>query len=167
MLIGHDFAGDNNETLKQVQFRLYWDMLPILLLRARDRYLDACRLVEAETELASRAKAMDGFDHRTLQAAHDLTAAWYRFLHDDGGQLRLGETPEDYEKRLATEWREFFEMEAANLVRIDEFTRDILRAAVFANTQTGHAAEASVCERLKERYASMYRPRVIAHDGAA
>ena len=159
MWVGREFAGDDNKTLKMAQFQLYWDLLPLLFLRARDRYLNACRLIEVETELGNRAKAMDQFDRRTIQDAHDLIAAWYRFSRDDGGQLRLGESPDDYESRLAREWRHFFEAEVSRLVSIDEFTRDILRATVFANTNSGRAAEASVCERLKARYASVYGPR--------
>jgi hypothetical protein len=166
MWVGHEYPGDNNEALKMAQFHLYGEMLLRLFSRARDRYLDAGRLVEVETELARRAKAMNTFDHRTLQGMHDLIAAWYRFSRDDGGQLRLGESPEDYEKRLATEWRDFFEDEVARIVSLDEFTRDILRATVFANTDPGYAAEACVRERLKERYAAMYRPRAMAQDGA-
>lgn len=166
MWVGREFAGDDNMALKMAQFQLYWDMLPFLFLRARDRYLDACRLVEIETELGNRAKAMDTFDHRTIQDAHDLIAAWYRFSRDDGGQLRLGESTDDYEGRLVREWRQFFEAEVASLVSIDEFTRDILRATVFANTDSGGAAEACVRERLKQRYASMYRARALVQDGA-
>ena len=141
MWVGTEFAGDSNQTLKDVQFRLYAEMLVRLFSRPRDRYLDACRLVQVETEMAVRARAMDGFDHRTLQDAHDLIAAWYRFSRDDGGQLRLGESQDDYEKRLAQDWREFFEQEVAHLTRSDEFTRDILSAAVFGNTDQDDAAQ--------------------------
>jgi hypothetical protein len=48
----------------------------------------------------------------------------------------------------------------------DEFTRGILTAAVFANTDRGEAAESGIREYLKERYASMYRPRKSAADNA-
>ena len=149
MWVGREFAGDDNRSLKDVQFRLYGEMLTQLFSRARVRYLDACRLVQVQNELAVQARAMDFFDHRTLQDAHDLIAAWYRFSRDDGGQLRLGESPEQYEERLASEWREFFDQEVAGLIGLDKFTRDIL------------TAEAGVREDLKERYASMYRPRQV------
>jgi len=167
MWVGHEFAGDDNQTLKDVQFRLYGEMLLRLFSRPRDRYLDASRLIQVPTELAVRVRAMDGFDHRTLQDAHDLIAAWYRYFQDDGGQLRLGESPADYEKRLATEWREFFEQEVASLTGSDEFTRDVLTSAVFANSDRGYAAEAGAREYLKERYASMYLPRELTHKDSA
>jgi len=165
--VGHEFPGDDNQTLKDVQFRLYGEMLVRLFSRPRDRYLDASRLIQVAPDLAVRIRAMDGFDHRTLQDAHDLIAAWYRFSRDDGGQLRLGESPDDYEDRLAREWREFFEEEVDYLTGRDEFTRDVLTAAVFANTDRGHAAEAGAREFLKERYATMYRPRELTQKGGA
>jgi hypothetical protein len=164
--VGHEFAGDDNQTLKDVQFRLYSEMLLRLFSGPRDRYLAASRLIQVDTELAVHVRAMDGFDHRTLQDAHDLIAAWYRFSRDDGGQLRLGESPDDYDKRLAQEWREFSEREVARLASTDEFTRDILTAAVFANTDRGYAAESGAREYLKDRYATMYRPRKSADDNA-
>ena len=75
MWVGHEFAGDDNQTLKDVQFRLYSETLLRLFSGPRDRYLAASRLIQVDTELAVRVRAMDGFDHRTLQDAHDLIAA--------------------------------------------------------------------------------------------
>lgn len=160
MWVGTEFSGDDNKTLKEVQFKVYGEMLLRLFSRPRDRYLDAARLIQVETDMAVRVRAMDGFDHRTLQTAHDLIAAWYRYSQDDGGQLRLGESPDDYEKRLLQDWREFFQQEVAYLTLQDEFTRDILTAVVFSNTERGYSAEAGAREYLKERYGAMYRPRV-------
>ncbi len=155
MWVGTEFPSDTNATLKDVQFRLYPEMLLRLYSRPRDRYLDACRLVQAETELASRLRSMDSFDHRTLQDVHDLIAAWFRFSQDDGGQLRLGETEETYRARLATEWRDFFEREITRLSADDEFARAVLTAAAFGNSDRGYAAEDQLREVLKERYRTM------------
>jgi hypothetical protein len=105
MWVGTEFSGDTNQTLKDVQFRLYGEMLLRLYSRPRDPYLDACRLIQVKTDLATRLRSMDGFDHRTLQDIHDIIAAWFRFSQDDGGQLRLGESGETYEARITTEWR--------------------------------------------------------------
>jgi len=106
---------------------------------------------------------MDSFDHRTLQDIHDLIAAWFRFSQDDGGQLRLGETDEGYQDRLADEWRTFFEEEVGRLTSDDEFVRAVLVAAAFGNTDRGYAAEAQLREFLKERYRTMRRPPTTAH----
>ena len=130
-------------------------MLTGLFSHARDRYLDACRLVEVETDLALRLKEMHYFDHRTLEDAHDLIAAWFRFSGDTSGQLRLEEAPEAYELRLAKDWHDFFGREIGRLIESDEFTRNVLTAAVFANTDRGYAAEASTRAYLKQQYLAM------------
>lgn len=162
MWVGTEFPADTNATLKAVQFRLYGEMLLRLYSRPRDRYLDACRLVQIDTDLSTRLRSMDGFDHRTLQEIHDLVAAWFRFSQDDGGQLRLCETEEAYQDRLAAEWRTFFEEEVGRLSSDDEFARDVLVAAAFGNTDRGYAAEAQLREILKERYRAMKQPRTAA-----
>ena len=74
MFVGTAFPGDQNKVLKDLQFGVYGDMLTRLFSRARDRYLEACRLVEVETDLALRLKEMHYFDHRTLQETHDSIA---------------------------------------------------------------------------------------------
>ena len=113
MWVGTEFPRDTNKALKDVQSRLYGEMLLRLYSRPRDRYLTSCRLVQIDTDLANRLRSMDGFAHRTLQDIHDLIAAWFRFSRDDGGQLRLCETDEAYQDRLAAEWRTFFERKSA------------------------------------------------------
>ncbi len=165
MIVVKEFPGDQNDTLMRVQHALYGETLIRLFAAPRDRYLAACRLTEVETEIATRARAMTGFDHRTLQDVHDQIAAWYRFSRDDGGQLRLGEVVGDFEKRLSCEWRDFFAREVDALADADEFTRGILAAAVFANSARGLAAQAGLRERLRERYAPMYSARK-GHTGA-
>jgi hypothetical protein len=155
MWVGTEFPGDTNQTLKDVQFRLYGEMLVRLYSKPRDRYLDAIRLVQVDTDLATKVRSMDGFDHRTLQDIHDLIAAWFRFSQDDGGQLQLGETEEAYQTRMATRWRAFFEEELDRLASDDEFSRAVLIAAAFGNTERGYAAEAQLREMLKERYRAM------------
>jgi hypothetical protein len=155
MWVGTEFPGDTNEVLKEVQFKLYWGMVFRLYSPPRDRYLDACRLIQIDTDLAKRLRSMDGFDHRTLQDIHDLIAAWFRFSQDNGGQLRLGETDEAYKDRLAAEWRTFFEEEVSRLSSDDEFARNVLIATAFGNTDRGYTAEAQLREILKERYGTM------------
>ncbi len=162
MFVGTVFPGDTNQTLKDVQSRLYGDMLLLLYIRPRDRYLGACRLIQTDTEIATRLRSMEGFDHRTLQDIHDMIAAWYRFSQDDGGQLRLGETHATYQDRVASEWRTFFEREVGWLISDDEFARALLVAAVYGNTDRGYASEAQLREILKERYRAMKEPRTAA-----
>ncbi len=63
MWVGTEFPGDTNQTLRDAQFRLYGEMLVRLYSKPRDRYLDAIRLVQVDTDLATKVRSMDGFDH--------------------------------------------------------------------------------------------------------
>jgi hypothetical protein len=146
MWVVTEFPGDTNQTLKDVQFYLYGEMLVRLYSKPRDRYLDAIRLVQVETDLATKVRSMDGFDHRTLQDIHDLIAAWFRFPQDDGGQLQLGETEEVYQGRIAVRWRAFFEEELDRLSSDDGFSRAVLVAAAFGNTERAMRRRPN-CER--------------------
>lgn len=148
------FTGDGNTVLQQIQQECYAEMLVRLYTRARDRYLDACRLVGADTELAVRLREMSGFEHRTLQDIHDSLAAWFRFTQDDGGQMQLGEDAISYRSRLENQWRWWFDEEAGRLVADDEFTRAILKAAAHSGAEAGQAAESWLRQLLAERYAT-------------
>jgi hypothetical protein len=56
-------------------------------------------------------------------------------------------------------WRAFFEEEVERLTSDDEFSRAVLIAAAFGNTERGYAAEAQLREILKERYRAMKQSR--------
>ena len=89
MIVGYEFPGDDNDTLKWVQHDCYWGKGWELFNAARNRYVAACRFVGVETEVFKRILTLDRFDHRGLQGAHDKIAAYYRFAHDTGGQMIL------------------------------------------------------------------------------
>jgi hypothetical protein len=111
MTVGSQFPGDNNRVLMGVQHTVYGEMVVRLFTGPRDRYLAAAALLRVDSELTQRLRSMNGFDHRTLQMAHDRIAAFFRFARDDGGQLRLGESEADYRRRLEEAWREFVQSE--------------------------------------------------------
>lgn len=142
------FAGDGNTVLKDVQQDCYAEMLVRLYTRARDRYLDACRLAGVETELARRLREMDGFDPGTLVEVHDSIAAWFRFTQDDGGQMLLGEDVGSYRARLEERWRAWFDEELGRLLAEDEFVRAVLKATA----EPGSAAGQWLQELLQQRY---------------
>src|ERR1035438_8624097 len=146
MMVGSEFHGDNNSTLMEVQHSVYGEMVVRLFTGPRDRYLAAAALLRTDNELSKRLRSMDGFDHRTLQLAHDRMAAFFRF-RDDGGQLQLGESEKDYRRRLEESWREFVQTEVRELTTDDEFARAICTATAFGNKEPGVAAETRSEER--------------------
>jgi hypothetical protein len=152
MMVGSEFPGDNNRTLMDVQHGVYGEMVVRLFTGPRDRYLAAAALLRVDDRLSEQLRSMDGFDHRTLQLAHDRIAAFFRFAHDDGGQLQLGETEADYRHRLAASWRGFVQTEVERLTADNEFTRAICTATAFGNKEPGVAAEHWLDQFLRDRY---------------
>lgn len=141
MMVGNEFPGDDNRPLKQIQFDLYGDMVSLLFATQRQRYLDAANLMEIDTELSLRLRQINSFDHRTLQHAHDLLAALFRFLHPHASQRLLGQSEESLQIELQRAYREFFEEQIALLSTNGDFTRAVCRATAFANQPIGVSAE--------------------------
>lgn len=156
MLAYSMFPGDNNQALMWFQNELYPELGGTIVGKARERYLSACRLLQAEDEFSVLVRVTLEVDHRTFQDAHDLIAAWFRFWKDDHGQLVLGESEEAYRKRIGEAWRAFFNSEVDDLIaQSDEFTRAVLIASCFGNTERGYAAEKESTNILRLRYREM------------
>jgi hypothetical protein len=77
MTVGSEFPGDNNDTLMDVQHAAYGEMVVRLFTGPRDRYLAAAAQLRVDDKLSGPLRSMDGFDHRTLQLAHDRIAAFF------------------------------------------------------------------------------------------
>jgi len=156
MWVGSRFWGDDNTVLMDVQHHLYPVIIGLLYGGPRKRYLDAGRLVQSDSELVQKLRASDGFDHRILQASHDLIAAWFRFLRGSRGERTLFEAEDDYRDRLGREWRAFYEKEVLDLCENDDFVRAVVTATDFPNPDVaGCAAEEQLAEILGKKYAAM------------
>ena len=153
MIVRNYFDGDSNYELKSVQADSYLAMLGQLVRRARERYLEAATLLEVTNELVSRLQT--SFDHRTLQAAHDKAAAYYRYAMDPRGQMPLGLDVAEWRAQLKREWEGYFQEEAASLCRDPEIVRAVLNATAFGNTETGYDAEEELSRLLDERYGTL------------
>lgn len=152
MTVGSTFPGDNNETLMWVQHDLYEAHLGALGWYARERYMRAASVLGLRTDLRERILALRSFDHRVLQNAHDMIAAYYRFKHDRGGQLSLFDEGVLYEEQLRLSWSRYFHQEAQLLAEDDAVARAILRSVAYANTPEGYNAEDDLAELLSWRY---------------
>lgn len=167
MIVGYEFPGDTNKTLKLVQHGCYWGKVGQLFTAARDRYVAACRFIGFETVVCKRIIKIDGFDHRVLQTAHDKIAAYYRFAHDDGGQMPLFPLEEpvpmlvydsekaSYEEELLWKWSQFYNQEVKQLAGEDNIAHAILNAVLYQNTPKGYEAEDLLAERLEYRYGEL------------
>lgn len=154
-MIGSCFQGDENHTLMQIQANCYGEMLGRLMEAARQRYLRAMRLVGVETGIGKLAHDLKAFDHRTLQMSHDLIAAYFRFAHDNSGQMPLPFTDESYELSLEIAWRRYFIEEVEKLIELDYVVMWVLYATCYQNTERGYAAETGLYDFLQDHYGEM------------
>ena len=152
MIVGSEFPGDGNQTLKHIQHDLYSGLVGYLYHYARERYLKAAGFVGVDTELARILRDKPSFDHRVLQGAHDQIAAFYRFAHDDGGQIPLGIGPQEYEDLLRQRWSGFLHPEARNLAEVDAISHAVLAVVAYQNTEKGYACERQLADLLRQRY---------------
>jgi hypothetical protein len=167
MTVGYDFAGDTNETLKRVQRDCYGAKVEQLFNAAWRRYINACRFIEVETEFFRQLVKIRTYDGKALRGAHDKIAAYYRFAHDDGGQMTLFplERPirtvlydsekASYEEKRLWKWSQFYNEEVEKLIEDDDIALAILTAVVYENHPKGRKAQELLVSLLDERYGKL------------
>ena len=159
MIVGYSFEGDNNQFLSLIQHDLYGESLSHLVRTARHKYLHACYLINYSSDFSLAVRNLTTFDHRVLQATHDVIAAWYRYKYADrAAQLSLplsdpSVSPiEALRETYRMQWREFWHEETDILANEGPFIRAILRAVVYQNSERGYQAEDLLWHLLIERY---------------
>ena len=157
MIVGARFENDGNDVLQLVQHDCYRDILYYIFECAKTRFLESSNLLGVRNEIIDRLRDRTGFDHRVLQNTHDIIAARYRYLHDDGGQLSFFDNPKNktivaqkefYKKK----WCDWFYSEVKELNTYDEFTKAVVKAVIYQNTETGYLSESVLKEFLQCHY---------------
>ena len=145
MLIYNQFPGDDMALAGQ-QHDVYGKALSLIIDGARRHYVNACLMTGNS---AGRWPVDAAIDHRTLQGAHDvLAAAWrWRVSPPQRGLIR-GDDPQcsmaDWLDWLAGEVRDWR----------DEPGLILSMAAIVAcqNQTLGYAGELRLCEALRRRH---------------
>lgn len=155
MHIGRRFEGDENMALQRVQADTYsgtYNHVGSLYGICRNRFRDSARLMDLTSELIEAVNSAFLFDHRTLQEAHDIIAAYYRYAVDKG-QPDLNFEGSDCGRVMLESWVAWFRSELEILVQFDSFTRNVCIAAVFPNPdKRGESAEEALSRFLDEHY---------------
>lgn len=151
MIYTNVFNGDSNESLKRAQISVYGNAISKMFEVCWRQYVFAANLLQLTDAVGQRLKEITSFDHRILQDAHDIVAAYYRFEHGDNMQICLSEEPcsiEQYERL----WIDWLNLELQALSMSPGFVRGVARAVVFQNTDLGYRAEEGVGRHLVARY---------------
>jgi len=147
MIIGICFEGDSDEDLKMYQHECYYETLGRWIRMADEK----CQPYFGESpewnELIERwQKNVMGpgvFDHRCIQALHDLIATQHRKL--------LMDRPYPTHRKKH-EWLAFFNSEAGACLENEEFLKLFIKSLTFSGSDSGYESEDKLYELLQQRY---------------
>ncbi len=153
MIVGTYFDGDNDDVLKWQQHDRYKESLAIFAYGCIRHYKNAAVMRgEDNSDVAANFdKLNQGFDHRTLQAAHDYLAAWWRWKKGRHDPYLEGMEPVTVENWL--DWlRQEVETWPTNAPII---VHNVMRVLLNQNTEAGYEAEDQIQVELKNYYRGM------------
>jgi hypothetical protein len=140
MIIGYSFLKDNNESLTAMQHDSYNHNVAAIVEAARAALIHADAILQSNLKIAEEAREIKGFDHRTLQDTHDILAMTFRYLNDDGGQLKLSETCEEQNNRYLHTWNKWLGDQLSEHAKNPLFVRSVVEAVIFSNSEMSYMA---------------------------
>lgn len=152
MIIGTYFDGDNDEELKMHQHKYYYGSLGRWVGMAQEKCQQYAgksaewdRLIRLWQE---NIKSTGSFDHRCIQASHDLIAASFRKVVKEKMHHSLPNRKKDA-------WRGFFNCEADASLDNEEILRLFVTDLVSSGSKGGYDAEDKLCELIQQRHEGM------------
>lgn len=181
MIITDCFQGDTNKALKKVQHDLYVRENAFIDLQGKAYssihylYTSAVRALMFNTEGSNpmffpeqdQITSIDTFDHRCLQDAHDIIAAFYRWIHRYTAPPVFASSPKDYKAYLLAQWKNYFTTEVTMITwqRLD--VAELTIRAVLHSSLEGYSpdydSEESLTEFLHARYGSEFCSALAWH----
>ena len=152
MIISYCFKGDNYKNVKYVQHDVYETALWQIFEQARSLYLQSSKILNIATDVSEAIAHIISFDHRVLQATHDLIAAYFRYVQEDDFYPDLFEQKLTEEKRIEKLWFQWLDNHLNILLEEPAIVRAICTAVAFQNTERSYQAEDLLHVLLKERY---------------
>lgn len=153
MIIGERFDGDLL-CVQDMQHSLYFQIIGIIVKKARTRYLAALNVIDIDTQLGRDIINKTTFDHRTIQYMHDVIAARFRFIYKEYSHQFtlpniLGNLP--FDALLECLWLDYYERFIDNLYEnYPSFASIVLLATTYPNpNQLGIKAEEALCQLMK------------------
>ncbi len=164
------YPGDNNETLKIIQRRLFGELMVYLPQLAAERYFRALSLAHLNSPLADRLRNRPHwpeYDLIGLRAAYETIAAHYRRAYDRGGQMPLPFERLSYSQYLENEWRQYWFSEIPQLAENDDIAYSVLAATAYGMEREGCDAQDELRILLEVRYRAIRRALLEASAEAA
>jgi hypothetical protein len=155
LICSANYPGDNNETLKTIQRRLFGELMVYLPQLAAERYFRALSLVRLNSPLADRFRNRPHwpqYDLIGLRAAYETIAGHYRRTYDRGGQMPLPFDRMPYSQYLEIKWCQYWFPEIQRLVENDDITYAVLVATAYGMEREGCDAQEDLKSLLDMRY---------------
>ena len=147
MIVAPKFDGDEGMDTAWRQHDVYGEALRIIVTTCNKHARFARRLLDDERH--PEWGVVDGFDHRTLQNAHDLLAAAWRF---ENQQLELRFGPEGPLDSIERTWLEWLRNEIAGWIDAPRAARCVQLILTHQNQPVGYAAEAQLSLDILDRF---------------
>lgn len=156
MWTGARFKGDDCKEFQRVQFEAYQEAIRIIVDEC-DRLTQFAKRLLNDTEHHAWGEHEERFNHHTVQEAHDLLAAVWRYYHHEQrqGQLRFPKQlpcPTPQETPLRAVWLEWLKEEISNWKSEPELVRSVQVVLSNYNTKIGDAAERRLTRGIMQRF---------------
>ena len=145
------FYGDDDTVLQKMQHDVYGDALSILVGESNryTRFAKAMLGDDASHECWGR---IHKFDHRTLQGAHDLLAAVWRYKHDYILQKEIPDFQLHDSSRIELLWLNWLRGELLSWIDNPHLVCSIQLILANQNQSMGYAAEARLKLDIMNRF---------------
>jgi hypothetical protein len=148
----HDFWGDDDPRIKEMQSESYPFLVSALYEAAREQVLAALTPIQVETGIVEKARTTAELDQPLLRQTYRRIAAQFRFACHRGPQLHLPFEDISHDDRLRATWEEYFLREVQALTRDPEISRAIVSVVSPEEPAAARAAEAHLVDLLDHRY---------------
>ena len=149
MIVGSFYAGDDLE-LALRQHDVYSEALGILVGRCNRLTRMAIAILQ-DTEHAEWGR-VERFDHRTMQVAHDLLAAVWRFKVSPPQASLLEGRPVERAEHDMTHWLDWLEAEVSSWIDESWMIRLVQVILTNQNQPIGYDAESSLASMIAARF---------------
>ena len=149
MIVAALFEGDDDSEVAWKQHDVYGDALAIIVSTCNRHARFACAVLNDADH--PDWGTLECSDHRTIQDAHDLLAAAWRFLNDFR-QPQLPFEPENPLGKVQMLWLDWLRSETANWTTRPRLVRSVQLDLTNQNKPIGYAAEAQLCLDILDRF---------------
>jgi hypothetical protein len=146
---GNIFLGDDDTAAAWKQHDVYNRALRVIVL-ACNRYARAAKIILDDNQNGQFGE-IEGFDHRTMQWAHDLIAAAWRFEFCNP-QLSLPFIYENEEISMEDRWLTWLSIEVDSWIHSPRLIRLVQLILCNQNEPEGYAAESLLGLAILDRF---------------